>query len=69
VELRQKYLPSNLTLTLQVMQFLKSWLADHIMGHDHQNAGESKPNSYAAVFTEPTRLASKAAISVSRLRM
>ena len=42
VELRQKYLASKLTLSVEVMQFLKSWLADHIMGHDQQYAAELK---------------------------
>jgi hemerythrin len=31
VELREKYLANKRTLTLEVMHFLKSWLADHIM--------------------------------------
>jgi hemerythrin-like metal-binding protein len=42
VDLREKYRANKLTLTLQVMQFLKSWLGDHIMGHDHQYAAEFK---------------------------
>lgn len=42
VDLRQKYASGKLMLTLEVMQFLKSWLADHIMGHDHQYAAELK---------------------------
>jgi hemerythrin-like metal-binding protein len=41
-EMREKYLANNLILTVEVMQFLKSWLADHIMGHDHQYAAELK---------------------------
>jgi len=42
VELRERYLAGNLTLTVEVMLFLKSWLADHIMGHDRQYAAELK---------------------------
>jgi hemerythrin len=41
-ELREKFLSNKLTLTMEVMQFLKNWLADHIMGHDHQYAAEFK---------------------------
>lgn len=42
VELREKYRAGKLTLSMEVMQFLKSWLADHIMGHDHKYAAELK---------------------------
>lgn len=42
VELREKYRSGKLTLCMEVMQFLKNWLADHIMGHDHQYAAELK---------------------------
>jgi hemerythrin-like metal-binding protein len=40
VELRERYKGGNITLSMEVMQFLKSWLADHIMGHDHKYADE-----------------------------
>ena len=33
-ELRDKFRGGQITLTIETMQFLKSWLADHIMGHD-----------------------------------
>jgi len=42
VDLKEKYVAGNLTLTLEVMQFLKNWLADHIVGHDLQYAAELK---------------------------
>jgi len=42
LELRDKYKKSTLTLTMEVMQFLKNWLANHIMGHDQQYAAELK---------------------------
>ena len=42
VELQEKYRGGRLMLTVEVMQFLKNWLADHIMGHDHQYAAEFK---------------------------
>ncbi len=42
IGLREKYHGGTLALTLEVMQFLKNWLADHIMGHDHQYAAELK---------------------------
>jgi hemerythrin-like metal-binding protein len=42
VELREKYVAGKLALTLEVMQFLKNWLSDHIVGHDHQYAAEFK---------------------------
>jgi len=42
VEMQEKYRGGRLMLTIEVMQFLKSWLADHIMGHDHQYAAEFK---------------------------
>lgn len=40
-ELRDRYRINNLTLTLDVMKFLKNWLADHILVHDQ---------AYARVF-------------------
>ena len=42
VELREKYRNNSITLSLEVMQFLKNWLANHIMGHDQQYAAELK---------------------------
>jgi hemerythrin-like metal-binding protein len=42
VELREKYKNGGLALTVEVMQFLKNWLANHIMGHDQQYAAELK---------------------------
>jgi hemerythrin len=42
MELRDKYRASKLTLTLEVMQFLKSWLGDHILIHDQAYARELK---------------------------
>jgi len=40
LELREKYKNGGLALTVEVMQFLKNWLANHIMGHDQQYAAE-----------------------------
>jgi hemerythrin-like metal-binding protein len=40
VELREKYRSGKLMLSMEVMRFLKDWLADHIMGHDHKYAAE-----------------------------
>jgi hemerythrin-like metal-binding protein len=40
VELREKYRKSALALTMEVMQFLKNWRANHIMGQDRQYAAE-----------------------------
>jgi len=42
VELREKYRNNTITLSVEVMQFLKNWLANHIMGHDQQYAAELK---------------------------
>jgi hemerythrin-like metal-binding protein len=42
VELRNKYRANKLTLTLDVMKFLKGWLGDHIMVHDQAYAREIK---------------------------
>jgi len=42
VDLCEKHRSGQLMLTVEVMLFLKSWLADHIMGHDHQYAAELK---------------------------
>jgi len=42
LELREKFKAGALTLTMEVMQFLKNWLANHIMGHDQQYAAELK---------------------------
>lgn len=42
VDLLNKYRVNNLILTLEVMQFLKRWLADHIMTHDQAYAKEFK---------------------------
>jgi len=39
-ELRDRHRGSQLTLTLDVMKFLKSWLADHIIVHDQAYAHE-----------------------------
>lgn len=40
IDLRDKYRSNKLTLTLEVMHFLKSWLADHIMVDDQAYARE-----------------------------
>ena len=40
LELRDRYRSRSLTITLEVMQFLKNWLANHIMGHDQKYAAE-----------------------------
>ena len=40
VELREKYRNNSITLTMEVMRFLKDWLANHIMGHDQKYAAE-----------------------------
>ena len=37
-ELRNKHRANKLTLTLEVMKFLKGWLGDHIMVHDQAYA-------------------------------
>jgi hemerythrin-like metal-binding protein len=42
LELRNKYRDSSLTLGMEVLQFLRNWLANHIMGHDQQYAAELK---------------------------
>jgi hemerythrin len=42
VELREKYHRNTLTITMEVMTFLKNWLAGHIMAHDQQYAAELK---------------------------
>ena len=42
VDLREKFRTGKLTLSMEVMHFLKSWLADHIVGHDHKYADELK---------------------------
>lgn len=42
IELRDKYRANKVTLTLEVMQFLKNWLSNHIMVHDQQYAAELK---------------------------
>jgi hemerythrin-like metal-binding protein len=42
VELREKYRNNSITLTMEVMRFLKDWLANHIMGHDQKYAAELK---------------------------
>jgi hemerythrin-like metal-binding protein len=36
VELKQKYEAGELMITLSVMDFLKDWLANHIMGFDQK---------------------------------
>jgi hemerythrin len=38
IELRDKYRSGKLMLTMDVMQFLKTWLSDHIMVHDQAYA-------------------------------
>ena len=43
VELREKYRNNSITLTMEVMRFLKDWLANHIMGHDQKYAAELNP--------------------------
>jgi hemerythrin-like metal-binding protein len=40
IELRDKYRANKITLTLEVMQFLKNWLSGHIMVHDQEYAKE-----------------------------
>lgn len=42
VELRERFRASKLTLSVEVMHFLKSWLADHILVHDKAYARELK---------------------------
>jgi hemerythrin len=42
VELRERFRNSKLTISVEVMQFLKNWLADHIMVHDQAYARELK---------------------------
>jgi hemerythrin len=42
IELRDRHRNAQLTITIQVMTFLKSWLADHIMVHDQAYARELK---------------------------
>jgi len=39
-ELRDKFQAAKLSITIEVMHFLKSWLADHIMVHDQAYARE-----------------------------
>ncbi|MGA3016355.1 MAG: bacteriohemerythrin [Bryobacteraceae bacterium] len=40
VELRDKFRASKLALSVEVMQFLKNWLASHILTHDQAYAKE-----------------------------
>jgi hemerythrin-like metal-binding protein len=40
IELRDKFRASKLTLSIEVMQFLKNWLASHILTHDQAYAKE-----------------------------
>jgi len=40
MELRERFRSSKLTMSVEVMQFLKSWLADHILVHDQAYARE-----------------------------
>ena len=42
IELRNKYRASKLTLSIEVLQFLKEWLGNHIMIHDQAYARELK---------------------------
>jgi hemerythrin-like metal-binding protein len=42
VELQQRFRSSKIIMSLEVMQFLKSWLADHILIHDQAYARELK---------------------------
>jgi len=42
IELRERFRASKLTMSVEVMQFLKNWLADHIMVHDQAYARELK---------------------------
>jgi len=42
IELRDRFRSSQLALSVEVMQFLKSWLADHILVHDQAYARELK---------------------------
>jgi hemerythrin-like metal-binding protein len=42
IELRDRYRASKLALTVEVMQFLKNWLAGHIQVHDLDYAREFK---------------------------
>jgi hemerythrin len=41
-DLRERFRSSKLALSVEVMLFLKSWLADHIMVHDQAYARELK---------------------------
>jgi hemerythrin len=66
VELREKHRKNAITLTLEVMPFLKKRLANHITGRDRQYTAEL---NYAVVLTEPTRLLSKSAMSASWARI
>ena len=38
LELREKFRSSKLAITIEVMQFLKRWLASHILQHDQEYA-------------------------------
>lgn len=40
LELQGRFHDAQLTLTLEVMRFLKDWLANHIAQHDHAYARE-----------------------------
>ena len=42
VELRERFRTSKLTMSVEVMQFLKSWLGDHILVHAQAYARELK---------------------------
>jgi hemerythrin-like metal-binding protein len=40
VELRERFRSARLTMSVEVMQFLKNWLANHILVHDQAYARE-----------------------------
>ena len=42
IELRERFRSARLTLSVEVMQFLKNWLGNHIMVHDQAYARELK---------------------------
>ncbi len=45
VELRDKFKTSQLSLSIEVMPFLKNWLASHILTHDQAYAKEFSSRS------------------------
>ena len=47
-EIRARFEASRLTMTMEVMRFLKSWLTSHILVHDKAYARELAPETGAA---------------------